>query len=152
MDALKGNNTGGFSPQLKGPKCSCPLCTATMERLCKRSHQRHWQAWQTSLSGGRVHRGGGREGGGRLESVSHTHTHSLVCVEQHTTPQFIWERRQRRHSWGRAPPCSHVSGSSQPWMCGLARSLSCLCVCVRPCVRTITNLRHRVALLKASAP
>lgn len=64
----KGKQNRRLSP-LKGPKCSCPLCTATMERLCKRSHQRRWQAWQTSLSGGRVHwaltaKGGGRWGEG----------------------------------------------------------------------------------------
>lgn len=51
----EGKQTGRLSP-VKGPKCSCPLRAATMERLCKRRHQWLWQAWQTSLSGGR---GGG---------------------------------------------------------------------------------------------
>lgn len=129
--ALRGNTIKVF-PHRKGPKCSCPLCTVTMKCLCKPSHQRCWQAWQTSLSGGRVQQALGEWGVGGWEEeasvclcvrVAFAWAQWLVVVA-HTTPQFIrnpggcrervvWLESRKRPlglrscSWVGAPKSAH---------------------------------------------
>lgn len=93
-----------------------------MERLCKRSHQQRWQAWQTSLSGGRVHWegsvcvvGGGKR---RLECVRVT----LCGVQSYTTSQFVCLLRLQRHSWVVLDACHSDCGCMRLHACDHVRA------------------------------